>query len=153
MMLESRKQLNPDGTLEGEEPDKLVEYYMSEEFLNYVQEKYIVDDKSRLQNSTIMQMIYALEWYDIPRTHYSALIEFHPYLTEDDYDHLWHVDKQHKIENSISMVLFTMVSNRMLFDRGASIFKKKYVRYPIALFFGGAFSYALNLAVFRQMQK
>jgi len=149
-MLEARRELKEDGTVD-QESSQLVEYYMSDEFMNYVKEKYIVEDDKLLKNSTIMQMIYSLEWYDIPRSHYSALIEFHPYLTEEDYDHLWHVEKQHKIENSISMFLFTMVSNRMLLDRAATVFKKKYVRWPVALLVGGSISYALNLAVFRKI--
>ena len=129
----------------------MVKYYLSEEFHDYVRERYVIEDENLLKNSTIMQMIYALEWYDIPRSHYSALIEFHPYLTEDDYDHLWHVEKQHKIENSISMTLFTMVSNRMLLDRGPVTFQRRYTRWPAALLVGGVISYALNLAVFRKI--
>ncbi len=39
-----------------------------------------------------MQMVYALEWYDIPRTAYSDLIEYHPYLTKIDYDKLFYVN-------------------------------------------------------------
>lgn len=39
-----------------------------------------------------MQMIIALEWYDIPRTSYSDLIEYHPYLTVGDYDKLFYIN-------------------------------------------------------------
>lgn len=59
-------------------------------------------------------MIYALEWYDIPRSAYSELIEFHPYLTRGDYDKLFYVNTQHRIENGISFTLFALVANRLL---------------------------------------
>ena len=36
-------------------------------------------------------MIFALEWYDIPRTAYSDLIEYHPYLTKGDHDKLFYL--------------------------------------------------------------
>ena len=55
--------------------------YQLTEFAVYVDENYVVENKALLKNSTILQMIYALEWWDIPRSNYSYLIEFHPYLT------------------------------------------------------------------------
>jgi len=36
-------------------------------------------------------MIYALEWYDVPRSAKTDLVEFHPYLTEDDYEKLYYI--------------------------------------------------------------
>ena len=126
--------------------------YLSPEFATYVDENYVVENKSLLKNSAIMQMIYALEWYDIPRSHHSSLIEFHPYLTEQDQESLWYVDQQHIIENSISMVLFSLVANRLLQQAGPSIFKRRIGRWPCALLTAGSLSYALNVAVFRQIQ-
>jgi hypothetical protein len=35
-------------------------------------------------------MVFALEWYDIPRTAYADLIEYHPYLTVGDHDKLFY---------------------------------------------------------------
>lgn len=64
---------------------------MEEPFREYVKEKYLVEGNDILMNPTIMQMIYALEWYDIPRSAYSELIEYHPYLTLGDYDKLFYV--------------------------------------------------------------
>ena len=37
-------------------------------------------------------MILALEWYDLPRTAYSMLVEYHPDLTKADHDKLFYVD-------------------------------------------------------------
>ena len=127
--------------------------YLSPEFATYVDENYVVENTRLLKNSAIMQMIYALEWYDIPRSHYSSLIEFHPYLTEQDQESLWYVDQQHIIENSISMVLFSLVANRLLQQAGPSIFKRRIGRWPCALLTAGSLSYALNVAVFRQIQQ
>ena len=63
-----------------------------------------------MQNKQLMQMIYALEWYDIPRSAYSDLVEFHPYLTESDYDKLFYVNTQNRIENGVSMISFSKAS-------------------------------------------
>ena len=59
-------------------------------------------------------MVLALEWYDLPRTAYSQLVEYHPDLTRGDHDKLFYVDTQHRIENGISLLLFSMVANRTL---------------------------------------
>ena len=63
-------------------------------------------------------MIYALEWYDIPRDSYTDLIHFHPYLTNGDDGKLYYITMQHTVENCVSMLLYTIVSNRMLMKRG-----------------------------------
>ena len=81
-MFKQRKALKEDGSIEGDmEESPKVQAYLSEEFAVYVDENYVVENKAMLKNSTILQMIYALEWWDIPRSNYSYLIEFHPYLT------------------------------------------------------------------------
>lgn len=67
---------------------KEVQMYLEESFRDYVKEKYFVENPSILASPAIMKMVFALEWYDIPRTAYSELIEFHPYLNLGDYDKL-----------------------------------------------------------------
>ena len=91
-----------------------MEIYLEDNFQSYVEEKYAVTDKNLLNNSTILQMIYALEWYDVPRTAKADLVEFHPYLTEDDYEKLYYIKNQHMVELSFSSILFTLMSNRIL---------------------------------------
>ncbi len=73
-----------------EDPElkKEVGIYLEDSYTEYVKEKYIVENPEILRNPAIMKMIFALEWYDIPRTAYSELIEFHPYLNFGDYDKL-----------------------------------------------------------------
>ena len=44
-----------------------------------------------LENETVLQMIYALEWYNVPRSAKLDLVEFHPYLNEDDYFSLYYI--------------------------------------------------------------
>ena len=90
-------------------------------------------------------MIYALEWYDVPRNAQTDLVEFHPYLTENDHEKLYYVKSQHLFELGASSLLFTLVSNRILNNQGPLIFRtKRYIRMPSALFFGGLLTYALN---------
>ena len=93
-------------------------------------------------------MIYALEWYDIPRNAYTELIEYHPYLTAGDYDKLFYLKTQHKIENTISLALFTLVSNRLIMNK-APILKRRVARFPAALAIGGLLTYFFNLALLR----
>ena len=89
-------------------------------------------------------MIYALEWYDVPRSSYFNLVEFHPYLTEEDYDTLYYIKMQHYIENTVSMGLFTLITNRFLFNRGPSYMKIRTARYPFALLISGLMTYSVN---------
>ena len=89
-------------------------------------------------------MIYALEWYDVPRSAKPDLIEFHPYLTDDDYEKLYYIKSQHFTEIAICSILCCLVSNRILNNQGPSIFKKRYIRFPTALAFGGLCTYAIN---------
>ena len=101
-----------------------------------------------------MKMIFALEWYDIPRTAYSELIEFHPYLTFGDYDKLKQLDRWHNTENTISMLLFSMMANRLMFAKSAaqSILKRRrIVRLPVAMAAGGALTYLFNYIVLRPL--
>ena len=51
--------------------------YLEESFKKYVSEKYELKDPEMISNSTILQMIYALEWYDVPRSAKVDLIERH----------------------------------------------------------------------------
>lgn len=95
-------------------------------------------------------MIYALEWYDIPRSAYSDLIEFHPYLTESDYDKLFYVNTQNRIENGVSMLLYTLVGNRLLYTRGPNIFRvRRFARFPAALLTGGLCTWITNRALLK----
>lgn len=65
---------------------------MEDPFKEYVKEKYLIENKDILQNPTLMQMMFSLEWYDIPRSSYSDLIEYHPYLTVGDHDKLFYIN-------------------------------------------------------------
>lgn len=134
--------------IENPENSEPVNLYLEESFREYIKEKYFVENPEILANPTIMQMVYALEWYDIPRSAYSELIEFHPYLTKGDYDKLFYVNMQHRIENTISFSLITLIVNRILHGK-FSIFKRRLTRLPVAFGLGGIFAYLFNLAVLR----
>ncbi len=113
-----------------------------------MKEKYLVENKELLSNSGIMQMVYALEWYDIPRTAYSELIEYHPYLTKGDYEKLQYVNMQNRIENATSLTLFSVIANRLLQNR-FSVFSKRYTRFPTAIAIGGLTTYIFNFFILR----
>lgn len=94
--------------------------HLQEHFKEYVREKYVLEDSSLLKNNAVLQMIYALEWFDVPRTAYADLIEFHPDLTVADQDRFWYAHLQHYIENGVSFSLFGLLSNRYLLSKGPS---------------------------------
>ena len=129
------------------EPENM---FLQDTFKEYIKEKYLLENPEILANNSILQMVYALEWYDIPRTAYSELIEYHPYLTVGDYDKLKYINMQHRIENLISMSLFAAVANRLIFTK-FPIFNKRYTRFPTALAIGGVATYVFNLFILRPM--
>ena len=104
----------PTSPLEEAQDAQHVNMFMEETFREYAKEKYMIDREDVLSNKTIMQMVYALEWYDIPRYNYSDLIEYHPYLTIGDHDKLFYCNTQHRIENCISFALFSLISSRLI---------------------------------------
>jgi hypothetical protein len=137
-----------------EDPElkKEVAIYQEDTFREYVKEKYFVENPNVLMNPAIMKMVFALEWYDIPRTAYSELIEFHPYLTVGDQDKLDQINRWHRTENSISWLLFSMIINRRLMtkSKAESVFKtRRLVRLPVALGLGGLITYAFNVFILR----
>ena len=142
-MISKDKMKDQNQAPEDPETEVPVRFYLEDSFKSYVQDKFLVENETILKNPTIMQMIYSLEWYDIPRTSYSELIEYHPYLTKGDYDKLYYVNMQHTIENSLSFALFTMVSNRLMHNRGG-IFKRRLSRIPLSLATGGLITYIFN---------
>ena len=62
-------------------------------------------------------MIYALEWFNIKKTKYSDMIEFHPELTVGDYIRLGHLNVEHQFTNGVTLLLTTIISNRHLYNQ------------------------------------
>ena len=106
-------------------------------------------DPSLLDNTTFLQMVYALEWYDVPRTAHVDLIMFHPYLTVKDHSDLEYIRSQHMSEQGLSLALFSLVGNRILRNQGPSLFKRRYIRFPTAFIIGGLCTYAFNQALLK----
>ena len=121
-----------------------MEMYLEDSFKNYVEEKYSVTDQSLFTNNSVLQMIYALEWYDVPRSAKADMVEFHPYLTQLDYEKLYYIKNQHITELAVSSLLFYLTSNRILNNNGPTIFRKRYVRFPSAIIVGSLLTYGLN---------
>ena len=120
------------------------EFYMQDTFRTYVGEKYQMKDPSLLDNTTFLQMVYALEWYDVPRSAHTDLIMFHPYLTMKDYEDLQYIRNQHFYEQVLSFALFSLVGNRILKNQGPSLFQRRYIRFPSAFVISGLCTYAFN---------
>lgn len=139
-------QINSDiGAKDGDDlSSEPIGMYLEKNFKGYVEEKYELNDPGMIENETILQMIYALEWYDIPRSAKTDLIEFHPYLTVSDHAKLFYIKEQHMIELGVSGLLFSLVCNRILHNQGPSFFKKRYVRFPTALVGGAGLTYTTN---------
>jgi hypothetical protein len=93
-------------------------------------------------------MMYALEWYDIPRTAYSDLVEFHPYLANSDYTKLYNLNSQNRVEKVFGFGFFTLLSNRLLLQK-VNFCKPKFVRVPCAIM-SGVFSLYLFDRMFLQ---
>lgn len=129
----------------------MIAMYLNPSFKSYVEEKYELKDPEMANNDTILQMIYALEWFDIPRSAKTDLIEFHPYLTVADHQRLFYVKEQHMIELGVCGLLFTLVCNRFLHSQGPSIFKRRYIRFPTALIGSAGLTYASNQFLLRQL--
>ena len=125
--------------------------YLENNFKAYVEEKYTIDEPDVLKNETLLQMIYALEWYDIPRSAKTDLIEFHPYLSVTDHAKLFYIKEQHTIELVVSGLLFSLVCNRILHNQGPSFFKRRYVRFPTALFGGAGLTYTTNRLLLKKL--
>ena len=52
---------------EADPQDALVNMCMSESFRAYVKDHYVMAREEQLNDPRILQMIYAIEWFDIPR--------------------------------------------------------------------------------------
>jgi hypothetical protein len=133
---------------EMENPDlnKPASLFLSEEFRGYVEEKYMIGDKSILDDHGLMQMMYAVEWYDIPRSSYSDKVQFHPYLTNQDNDVIFYLKAQHRVEQTTTLALFSMVANRLLGNK-PSWFSRRIFRWPLATAIGGLTTYLFSRVV------
>jgi hypothetical protein len=94
-------------------PAVLMNQHLKEGFKEYIKDKYTIKRPELLENADVLQMLYALEWYEVPRKQYADLVVFHPYLTEDDFFEIDHIIRQHRIENGICFMLISLVSNRL----------------------------------------
>lgn len=81
----NRQRMKAAGHIVDEASDEPLNHHLSENFKDYVKAHYRIKDPSVLEIPDVMKMIYACEWYDLPKTAYSDRIAFHPYLTEQDY--------------------------------------------------------------------
>ena len=59
-------------------------------------------------------MIYAVEWFELPRTDHHSLVIYHPELTKGDMDKLDALDQEHYFSGGITFVLTSLIANRLL---------------------------------------
>ena len=129
--------------------DALVNMCMSDSFRAYVKDHYVMAREEQLSDPRILQMIYAIEWFDIPRDQSVDLIQLHPYLTKRDESRLYYVDLQHKMEFYASFLLFSLAASGLMLTRGPRLLRRNsYVRMPVALALGFGASYVLNETVY-----
>ena len=64
-----------------EKDNELVNFYLKDSFKSHVEDYYVYSDYEKLNEPRVLQMLYAVEWYNIPRDQYVDLIRWHPYLT------------------------------------------------------------------------
>ena len=109
-----------------------------------MKEKYEIDD-ARAEDPFTLKLIYACEWFDIPPTSTQDLIEFHPFLTNGDYDQLMYCKMQHYIELGLSFGLCFLMTNRVFFRSSMLVFNKRLTRWPMTALLTsgtiGAFNY------------
>ena len=72
--------------------------YTEDHFKNYVKEKYEVASELYLENSNILKMVYALEWYNIKKSNSLDLVKYHPNITVEDYQRVLKLENQHIID-------------------------------------------------------
>ena len=98
-------------------------------------------------------MIYALEWYDLPRKDHGYLVEYHPYLTQGDQARLDQINSEHFMQQGVTFALLSIISNRFLLNRKSKFFSKymqqRWLRGPCALAQAGILTYGLNITVMR----
>ena len=110
----------------------------------YTKDKFVFTDEQYLDDPSVLQRIYALEWFDIPRCDYLDLVQFHPYLTVGDDTKLFYINVQHKVELATSFALFSFAFSRILLKRGPVSTSGKFIRLPISWAFGGLAAYQMN---------
>lgn len=69
------------------------------------------------ENPQILQMIYALEWFDVPKSEHAYLVQYHPYLTKGDHMRLEQLNAEQLFTNVITFGLVSLISNRFLLGR------------------------------------
>ena len=62
-------------------------------------------------------MIYAIEWFDVPKKDYGYMVEYHPYLTKGDFQRLEQLNSEHSITNAVTWLLTSLIANRFLLNR------------------------------------
>ena len=126
------------------------EVFLEKEFKQYASEKYPHQDSESLySNPQILQMIYALEWYDVPRKDYGYLVEFHPYLTRGDHMRLEQLNTEHMMYEFTTFGLLSLIKNRFLLNRKSKFMQQRWLRAPCAMFLGGLSTYLFHITVMR----
>ena len=89
--------------------------YLEPEFQKYVKENYPHEQSDDLyKNPQILKMIYAIEWFELPRTDYSQLVLYHPELTKGDLNKLYGLDQEHYLSGGVTFMLTSLIANRVL---------------------------------------
>ena len=100
-------------------------------------------------------MIYALEWYDVPKKDYGYRVEYHPYLTKGDHLRLEQLNTEYQMYEGVTLVLCSLISNRFLLNLKQKFLQKymtqRWLRAPCALALGGIATMSFHALVMKEI--
>ena len=148
--------------------------YKQEYFKEYLRDKYMLMEsvdpaefdpsgstpkgmipESYLQNEQVLKMIYALEWFDIPKSNKFdlTLIKYHPNITINDYEKVMNIENQQFMDDSIFMCVSSLIFNRLFnsskMTSKLGFFKRRIFRYPAVLLTSSLLTVAFDRTVIK----
>ncbi|CAI2382051.1 unnamed protein product [Moneuplotes crassus] len=123
--------------------DAEIGLYKEDHFKDYVKEKYNVESESYLDNSNILKMVYALEWFNIKKNNSLALVKYHPNITNRDYQKALDLENQQIIDQCACFFVSSLICNRLLLSR----FNRRVFRYPVVTLISSIFTFGMTYTV------
>ena len=88
--------------------------YLSDRYKNFISGCYTIADPSCLQKSSILRLLYALEWFSIPESYILHKVKFNPYLSFEDSKKINKLILFNRIEYILSFLLFSKIVHRTM---------------------------------------
>ena len=133
----------------GHSEDKPCDNHLSEDFKAFVQQKYRFPSASLVKSPDVLYMLYALEWFEVPKSNHLEQVMQHPQLTTDDQIKINYISKNHTIENALCFGLASV----LFWKQGHRFVKRPFLRVlPVAVS-ALVFSYFTNRILFEPLVK